>query len=486
MNKDHPLTDGPQQNASKLEMSIEAMRTLSNQAVDILLAHRLNTSDKDAWNGEFSGELERILPSEAPETGRDPQDLLDQIEKQIFPFALQHAHPKCFGFIPASPSWPSVVADFLISGFNVNNCTWLVASGPTKIELIVIDWIKDWIGYPNAAGGLLTSGSSVASIEAFAAARDHCRYCDDLTVYFSDQTHGSLIRALHVIGIKPDLLRKIPSDSNFRMDIGELTKAVAQDIENGCHPMMVIATAGTTSTGSIDAIETIADICASNDIWFHVDAAYGGFACITDTGKSLLRGIERADSITLDAHKWFYQPYELGVLMVKDLANLENVYSMNADVLQDTVWGANHPNMANRGVQLSRSFRALKIWMSVQMIGLKAFRDAIDSGLTLARKAEKYIQDSPCLEILNTVSLSVVCFRFNRTSAGIDENRLDEINRLILVRLFWDDEAFISSTLLHGVFTLRICIINFTTTWKDIEETLQAVEKFGQDQLEPK
>ena len=300
----------------------------------------------------------------------------------------------------------------------------------------------------------------------------------------SDQTHQSIIRAARVIGISAENIKKIASDDTQSIDINQLAETVAEDVENGFQPLLIVANAGTTSTGAIDSLDWIADFCESQKLWFHVDAAYGGFACITKRGQQLLKGIERADSITLDAHKWLFQPYEVGCLIVKDLQNLESVYSMRSDVLQDTVWGKDHPNIANRGIQLSRTFRALKIWMSVQIFGMKAFRDSVEQCFALAEKAQHYIQNSSTLQLLSPAVLSVVCFRFNPENLNLSESAIEKINRSILVRVFWDDHAFMSSTMVSGTFALRICMVNYTTTWEDVQETLDAVESFGTQTME--
>ena len=262
----------------------------------------------------------------------------------------------------------------------------------------------------------------------------------------------------------------------------ELSRLVREDRSAGLHPIAVCANAGSPSTGSIDPLRTLADFCSSEGIWLHVDAAYGGFAMVTEEGKEQLDGIERADSVGLDAHKWFFQPYEAGALLVKDLVHLENAFAMGHDVLQDTVWGANHPNFADRGLQLSRAARALKIWMSVHTFGMSEFRAAIQSGMDLARRAVAYVESSPTLELMTQASLSIVCFRVN-PGDEIDEETLDEVNRKVLALLFWDELAFISSTTLKGVFSLRMCILNHTTTWEDVQGSLDRVAQFGRDTL---
>ncbi len=280
----------------------------------------------------------------------------------------------------------------------------------------------------------------------------------------SDQSHSALSRAAMIVGVRRERIRMIPSDADFRMDMDALASAVAADRDAGLSPIAVAANAGTAGTGAIDPLEEMADFCAAEGLWLHVDAAYGGFAVVTERGKRLLRGIERADSVGLDAHKWLFQPYEAGCLLVKDENTLTNAFGVRPDILQDTVWGANHPNFSNLGLQLSRSVRALKVWMSVQTFGMAAFRRAVETGMQLAETAEEYIRESPVLEATSTPTLGIVCFRVNPSDDELDEAVLDKVNRTVLARMFWDNPAFMSSMLLHGTFTLRMCIINHTTT----------------------
>ena len=418
-----------------------------------------------------------------PESGRPAAEVLERAARQILPVAARLDHPRFFGFIPASPTWPGVLADFMVAGYQVNQCTWLTSSGPSQLELVVLDWVRRWLGYPETAGGLFTSGGSAASLDAFVAAREEAGHPERATVYMSDQSHSAHVRAPRIVGVRPERIRMIPTDEDFRLDVAALARAVADDRAAGLSPIAICANAGAASTGAIDPLEAMADFCEAEGIWLHVDAAYGGFAIVTEEGKGLLRGIERADSIGLDAHKWFFQPYEAGILLVKDLRTLERAFAVKHDVLQDTIWGANHPNFSDRGLQLSRSVRALKVWVSIQTFGMAAFRSAVSRGMELASRAESYVRASPNLEIANPASLGIVCFRIRPADTDLDEGVLEEINKTVLARVFWDDRAFISSTLLHGTFALRMCIVNHTTTWDDVRETLEAVERFGREAL---
>ena len=464
---------------SSLGMDREQMLRLANQVAELLVDRWERLPDDAAWDGEFAEPLQDQFLEPPPEEGRPADEVLRRAARDILPLAARIDHPRFFGFIPSSPTWPGVLADFLVAGHQVNNCTWLTASGPSQIELVVLDWIRQWLGYPEGASGLLTSGGSAATITAFVAARDRVPGTGAPTAYMSDQSHSAQIRAARIVGVAGEHVRVLSSDRRFRLDMEALAEAVAADRAAGLRPIAVCANAGSGSTGSIDPLPELADFCEAEGIWLHADAAYGGFAAVTERGRKLLRGIERADSITLDAHKWFFQPYEVGCLVVRDVKTLEDAFAVPHDMLQDTVWGGGHPNLSDRGPQLSRSVRALKIWVSVQTYGMAALRRAVASGMELAARAEERVRRSPLLELMSSPSLGIICLRFNPDEADLGESVIEEINRDILAGIFWDDPAFISSTRLHGRFALRLCILNHTTTWTDVAETLEAIERKG-------
>ncbi|MXZ55250.1 MAG: aminotransferase class V-fold PLP-dependent enzyme [Gammaproteobacteria bacterium] len=467
---------------SGLEMTPQQMRQLASKAADILIDRIGSMDSAKAWDGEFREILAREFDGPPPENGRLAEEVLEQVARDVLPYGAQLDHPRFFGFVPSSPTWPGVLADFLASGFNINTCSWLVSSGTSHLELVVIDWIRNWIGYPDSAGGLLTSGGSAASVEAIVAAREAAGHPVQPVVYMSNQSHSALIRAALIAGVRREHIRLIDTDDSFQMDMEVLRQQVSEDQANGLHVVAVCANAGTTSTGSIDPLVELADYCEKEDIWLHVDAAYGGFALLTEDGKEKLAGINRADSIGVDAHKWFFQPFEAGALIAKNGQHLENAFAIRHDALQDTIWGANHPNFSDRGLQLSRSPRALKIWMSVQIFGIAPFRAAIQRGLDLAHRAATYVESAPSLELITPVSLGIVCFRVNDGSH--DEQSLEEINRKVLAHVFWDELAFVSSTTLKGKFSLRMCILNHTTTWDDVQRTIDLVIRIGSKALE--
>lgn len=482
-NEEAPESGYGDEAQSEFEMAPDLMRNLAHRTVELLVERSQGLPEENAWDGDFRKSLESVVLEEPPEKGSAPDEVIERVAREVLPYATRLDHPRCFAFVPSAPTWPGVLADFIASGFNFNVCTWLVASGPSQLELVVIDWFRRWIGYPDGAGGLLTSGGSAAALNAFVAAREAADSPERPTVYMSDQSHSAQIRSARIVGVRPECIRTVPIDKTLRLDMEALIRAVADDRAAGFTPMVVCANAGATGNGAIDPLVEMADFCESEGIWLHTDASYGGFAMLTSEGRKLLEGIERSDSIALDGHKWLFQPYEVGGLLVKDLRTLENPFSVQHDVLQDTIWGENHPNFSDRGLQLSRGFRALKVWMSIQTYGVAAFRRAVDRSMALAARAGEHVRKSSILELLAPVSLGVVCFRINPADTPIDEDDLHEINRSVLARVLWEDRALMSSTVVENHFSLRLCIINHNTTWKDVSETLQFIERTGREEL---
>ncbi|MYA80992.1 MAG: aminotransferase class I/II-fold pyridoxal phosphate-dependent enzyme [Acidobacteriia bacterium] len=464
-----------------LQMAPETMRELAHHVADLLIERNVRLRGERAWEGDFKDALADRLDEDPPEAGRPAREVIDRAARDVLNNTLRLDHPRSFGFVPACPTWPGVLADFIASGFNVNAATWLVASGPSQLESVVIGWFRQWFGLPDGAGGLMTSGGSAAALHGLVAAREAAGNPDRAVAYMSDQSHGAQVRAARIVGITPDRIRVLPTDTSGRVDPGAVAEAVAADRAAGRTPMVVCANAGTPTRGAVDPLPALADICAAERMWLHVDAAYGGFAILTPRGAAALEGIDRADSINVDPHKWLFQPYEAGCILVRDAGALERAFAIQHDVLQDSVWGAAHANLADQGIQLSRSFRALKVWMSIQTFGMAAFRAAIENGLDLAARAAEYAGGSRTLELLSA-SLGMVCFRVN--PGGLSEDALARLNRKVLAHVFWGEQAFLSSTMVNRRFVLRLCILNHNTTWDDVRETLEAVERFATEVTE--
>ncbi len=465
----------------RLVMSAEDMQALGDRATALLVRRFATLRGERPWCGAPRADLEPLLREPPPEEGRDPIAVLERATRDVLPVAGRVDHPRFMAFVPSAPTWPGVVADYLAAGFNIFQGTWLGSGGPSQLELVVIDWIRDWIGYPVGGGGLFTSGGSAAILDALVAAREQAGAPARPAIFLSDQTHSAVERAARIIGVRRDGIFRIASDSQYRLPPAALAAAVDQARRDGFHPIAACANAGTTNTGAIDPLPAIADVCEARKLWLHVDGAYGGFAMLTPRGKALLAGLERADSISLDAHKLLYQPFEAGCLMVRDVATLERAFGVNPDYLQDTQLGLEQVNFADRGYQLTRSFRALKVWMSIQTFGLAQFRDAIGYTMELAEQAGRLVEGTPGLELLSPPSLGVLCFRCRPEGAAWTEERLTALNETVQARIIEAGTAMISSTRLRGAWSLRLCILSHQTGWDDVRAVIERARELGQE-----
>jgi glutamate/tyrosine decarboxylase-like PLP-dependent enzyme len=359
----------------------------------------------------------------------------------------------------------------------------LESAGPSQLEVVVMEWFRAWLGLPETGGGLLTSGGSAANLIAVVTARESAGNPERAIVYLSDQGHSSLERAARIAGIPPQGVRKIPTDREFRIRVDALRDVVEEDERAGRTPLCICANAGATNTGAVDPLEALGSFAREKGIWFHVDGAYGGFAILTPEGQSAFRGIHLADSVTLDPHKWLFQPYETGCLMVRDTRILEDAFRIFPEYLQDTALKEAEVNFGDRGVQLTRGFRALKVWMSIQMLGLGAFREAIQKSIDLGREAGNRVAASPDLELLAPPSLGILCFRFNPPGSKLDQDALEALNQSIQDEILASGLAMMSSTRLRGVYSLRLAIMNYRSTREDVMQTLDAIEAMGRERL---
>jgi glutamate/tyrosine decarboxylase-like PLP-dependent enzyme len=447
------------------------MRRLGYAVVDRVIERITGLGNRPAWQGGSRSQFEQALREPAPESGRDFDGLMDRLYRHVLPFAAQVDHPRFLAFVPGCPTWPGILADWIATAHNIFQGTWLGSSGPSALELIVLDWLKEWIGFPATASGLLLSGGSSANLIALACARAQ-RDAQDYgraVLYWSSESHSSVAKAARILGFPPDRVRVLPADAQNRLPVDLLERAVAEDRARGLVPLVVVANAGTTSTGAVDPLPEIARLARAQSLWLHVDAAYGGFAALTERGRHWLRGIEDADSITLDPHKWFYQPFEVGCLLVRD-ARLDRAFHSMPDYLQDTAIAGREVNFADRGYQLTRSARAIKIWLSVQYFGLESFRAAIDQSLDLAAYSERRLQSLEQFEILSGVHLGIVCFR--RRAAGADEAELENLNVALTRQLADSGVGMISSTRVRGHYALRFCIMNYRTARADVDRVI--------------
>lgn len=457
----------------RLGLDADTMRRTGYAVVDALVEH-LTDTDAPALRRADPDEMRRRLAGPPPEGPVDFDTLLGQLRDDVLSFMARSDHPGYFAFIPSNGTWPSALGDFVASATNIYAGSWMEAAGPSEVERTVLGWFADWLGLPATTAGVLVSGGSAANMTALACAREHevGAMADDLVAYVSDQAHSSLARAGRVLGFRPDQLRVVPVDNEFRLRPDALVGAIEADRSHGRRPLFVCAAAGSTNTGAIDPLPEVADICAQHGVWMHVDAAYGGFAAITERGRRALAGIERADSVTLDPHKWLYQPFECGAVLVRDGDRLRRAFEITPDYLKDAERGDDEVNFADLGMQLSRMSRAIKVWLSIRYFGLAAYRATVDRCVDLALLAERHIDRSDELELLFGAHLGIVCFR--RHPPGVDdEATLDRINAELVHSFAESGRGLVSSTRLDQRYAIRLCVLNHTSGERDVLDVLR-------------
>ena len=464
---------------SPLDLDQETMRRLGHRVADIVAEHLATIRDEPVIAALPRNELGGALSRPAPRTGIDFEQLVSMLQRSVFPYHAREPHPGFVAYIPSCPTFPAVLGDWLASGYNFFAGVWPVAAGPNELEVVVLDWFRDWMGMPAGSGGLLTTGGSAANLTAFVAARHAAIEAgadiSRLTVYASAQAHSSVTRAAWIAGIRRENVRTVGMDEQFRMITDELERTVATDREAGFSPFIVVASAGTTNTGSVDPLHEIADFCVGAKLWLHVDAAYAGFAALTPEGKQLLSGLERADSLTLDPHKWLFVPFECGCLMVRDPATLTSAFRIVPEYLGDVQPGEGEINFADRGEQLTRYSRALKVWLSVGYFGTDAISTAIQDAMDRARLLEELVRASRDFEILSPAQFGIVCFRA-RPESITGAKDLDQLNSRINARVAAGGSFLMSSTRLRDALSLRMCTLGFRTTPDDVRRLFAAVE----------
>ncbi|MYD10580.1 MAG: aminotransferase class V-fold PLP-dependent enzyme [Chloroflexi bacterium] len=467
-----------------LAFSREEMREFGYQVIDQLIDY-YDGRDERRVTGELDHDaLEAILREPLPHAGQPWPEVLEQFQAQVVAPTNHVDHPRFFAYIPLANNFVGVMADALAAGYNIFNAVWLQGAGAAQVERLTVDWLRRIFGFPPEAGGTFVSGGSMANLTALAVARQS-RLRGEMrgaVAYCSDQIHFAISRGLRVLGFTPDQLRKIPSDESFRLSLPRLRQAIAEDRAAGRRPFCVIATAGTTNTGAVDPLETLADFCRGEDLWLHVDGAYGAPAMLTARGRRALAGLQRADSLALDAHKWLFQPIECGVVIVRQRRWLTETFIEQPEYLKDVEQSDDELNFMYQGVQLTRQFRALKLWMSFKVFGLDAISRAIESGFHNAELAETLLRQAGCWEIVTPAQMAIVTFRYQ--PANGDEALANRVTHDLVGRLLEDGFAFASGTQLRGKTVLRMCCNNPRTTTEDLEQTVALLGRLAAELAE--
>ncbi|WP_127141171.1 pyridoxal phosphate-dependent decarboxylase family protein [Flagellimonas marinaquae] len=471
-------------NNARLELSKEEMQKYGYEVVDAIVEHYATQAEKLPVASGSREEMDSLFLEEAPEKGSDPSQVLHFVLEKVMTNSANMAHPKSFSFVPGPSNFISVMADALATGYNIFSGGWAASPAAAELEIVTIQWLLKIFGFPKKkGGGIFTSGGSMANLTAVVTAR-RIKCGDDFSkaiIYLSDQAHSSNIKAIRALGFKKEQIRIIPTDNELKFSVNKLKNCIAKDRLEGLYPFCLIATAGTTNTGTVDPLVELGKICKKEDIWFHIDGAYGGASILSQKGKQAMKGIEKADSLTVDPHKWFFQPYEMGCLLVRNHKNLSHTFTEKPEYLRDIEGNTSEINFYDHGIQLTRRFRALKFYMSLKTFGLKEFRDAITYNIDLAEEVETMLRGSKSWEVVYPATLAVINFRYNPINKNYSEKELDSINQYISGKVMASRKAMLVTTILNGQVVLRMCLINPRTTMEDVTDTFDLCKAYAHD-----
>jgi len=443
------------------------------------LQHNRQLRDEPIIDVASSDDITRLREFAVPGGSHSVESAIIEA-REIYSHRVRMNHPNFFGLIPSPVSPVSWLGEALNSAFNANAGVWFLSSGPSTIERRLIDWLGEQLGLPPNSGGLFVSGGSMANITALMVARDRTLAFEQrphAVIYVSDQTHSSVEKGLRVLGFHPSQIRKVPTDTAFKMDMTQLTSLIAIDRAASLVPFAVVASCGTTNTGSIDPLHAIADLTEREGMWMHVDGAYGASVSLSGSYRHLISGLGRANSIAWDAHKWLFQTYGCAMVFVRDKKHLsKHGFSPDAEYLRDATLQEDIPNFWNFGIELSRPARAMKLWFTLRVLGTATIGRMIDHGFALAECAERQLRSLPDWEIVSGAQLAIVNFRFAPKDGDghskLNEQQLDELNAAVSKVLIACNVAAMLTTKLRGMTMLRICAISPHTTTQDMVEII--------------
>jgi len=487
------------------DMDPEEIRQIGYQSVDLMVDYFKNICKGPILTNKTFKQIKKLIIEPLPTNEQSPASIISECQKKIIDNSVKIGHPRLLGWIVASGTVIGTFADAIASAINQNVALSRVAMA-TSIELLVIEWIKEILDYDSNAAGILLSGGSMANFTALAVARNSKadynvktqgmnQISKNMILYVSEQVHMCIPKAANILGIGTNNIRNVKVDQDYRLDIKDLKAKIIKDQNHHRYPFAVVATAGTVNTGAIDPLNDIADICQDYNLWLHVDAAYGGFASLSKNVKKLLKGLNRANSIALDPHKWLFIPYEAGCVLVKNPTDMLDTFFMHADYLHVKTTESisnGYLDLSDYSLQLSRQFRALKIWMSLKQYGTLKYERVINQNIHLAQYLEALVEESPDFQVITPANLSIICFRYIPKDLKQKYQRMyhnkqkqinkyvNQLNQAIIEKIVKDSQILLSSTVLNGIFVLRVCVVNYRTTKQDIKDILMIVREIGQ------
>ncbi|MFQ5805835.1 MAG: pyridoxal phosphate-dependent decarboxylase family protein [Phycisphaerae bacterium] len=467
------------------DIPLTEFRAAMHRVADMLADYLENVGEYPVVPKISPGEVRKRLPAEPPQQSQPLAQILDDYQRLIEPNTTHWNHPGFMAYFAITGSAPGIIGEALAAGLNVNAMLWRTGPAATELEELVCDWLRQMIGLPDTFRGHINDTASIASLLALAAARQRLREykirqrgmagrsdLPGLTVYASEHAHSSIDKAAITLGIGLENLRRIRMDDEYRMDPQALESAVATDRAAGRRPVCVVATAGTTSTTSVDPLRPVAKICRREDLWLHVDAAYAGSAAICPEYRALMDGLEEADSIVLNPHKWLFTPIDCSVMLVRDVETLKEAFSVVPEYLRTA--DADVTNLMDYGVQLGRRFRALKLWMVLRAFGVQGLQERIRYHCALAREFADWIEAEPGFELCAPVPFSTVCFRAVPDMAAEQQ---DQFNERLLAEVNAAGPIFLSHTKLRDRYVLRLTIGNLRTRRAHVEQAWELIRE---------
>ncbi len=463
-----------------LDPSADEIRDWGGSVIQLMTDYLGDLRDRRVYRHMSSREIRDRFDPVLPTEGIDFDGLLKAFRETIVPFSRQNAHPRMFGYVQSPGTALAAFADLLASTLNANLTVWRSAPAPVELERLTIDWIRQILGFNAEAGGLFVSGGSMANLAAIAAARqakDHPS--DRLRIYASSETHFSIAKAAALLGIGRENVRIVAVDERFKIRVDDLVAKITADLEAGYVPFCVVANAGTVNTGAVDPLVEIREIANRFQLWMHVDGSYGAFAVLAKSARGLFAGLERADSIALDPHKWLYLPVDVGCVIYRAPEITLAVFAHEAEYTRIIGEEADEAfAFWDYGPELSRRFRALKVWMLLKGVGLDSLGEAIESNLACARYFESKVRASGDFEMAARIELSIFCFRHVPAHLkGESPQVIDDFNERLLIALQRDGSSYLSNTTLGGRFALRGCVLNYRTTLRDMEILLDDLRR---------
>lgn len=472
------------------DMSAEEFRRFGHEIVDWIANYFEHIEDLPVLAQIEPGDLKAQLPTSAPQEGESMAAILADVDRLIVPALTHWSHPSFFAYFATSTSAPGIFGELLSAAFDVKSMLWRTSPASTELEEVVLDWLRQMIGLDRGMSGIIYDTASVSSMHAIAAAREgvEMRIREEgmsgrkdlplLRVYASDQAHSSIDKGIITLGLGQRALRKIPSDSEFRMDVNALREAIEEDKRAGMLPFCIVATVGTTSTSSIDPVAEIIPIGEEHAMWLHVDAAYGGSAAIVPEMSHVLDGCQRADSLVLNPHKWLFTPFDLSVLYCRHMDLLGRAFSLVPEYLR-TPEQAKVRSGSDYGVQLGRRFRALKLWMIIRYFGREGLASRIREHCRLAKLFASWVEADSNWEMMAPTPFALVCFRARVPAQTKEANakRLDALNEAIMHGVNATGRAFLSHTKLNDKLTLRLSIGNIRTTERHVRQVWELLNE---------